>query len=241
MTANPENRCCPTDLTAAQCKYTTTGEEVYMVGPMDSKAGIVLIGDIFGMLDNSKRFADILAAQGFLVVMPDFFGPRAWPADNWPPDFEGKEWNDFFAYMRDMKPHVEKAEKAIALLRRIGCTKIGGAGMCWGALVVFELAANGALNAAATAHPSFFTADHVKKAKNPVCVLPSKDEGPMEEIEAAVNAHPFQPHVYKRFNNLPHGFFAARFDYDNATGVVQEEVTEARKLLFDFFNQTLRA
>jgi len=239
MATAPANRCCPTDLTAAPCVYTPAGEQMYMVGSLDSKAGVVLVGDIFGMMDNSKHFADILAAEGYLVVMPDFFGSRAWPADVWPPDFEDKTWKEFIAFATDMKPHVAKMKKAAALLRHMGCTKIGAAGMCWGAKPMFEVAEDNLFDAIATAHPSFFGADLLKSVKTPVCVLLSKDEGPMEDVEAAVKAHPYAPHVFKRFNNLHHGFFGARFDYDHVTGVVEEEITEARKTLFDFFDATL--
>ncbi|KAK7202289.1 hypothetical protein NESM_000300600 [Novymonas esmeraldas] len=241
MSSEHPNRCCPTDKGAAKCHYDPTGNDFYVVGPYDAKAGIVVVGDIFGMLPNSKRLADVLAADDYLVVMPDFFGAKAWPESEWPADFESERWKNYVAEITQMDNFKPRMERAIALLRRMGCEKVGAIGMCWGSALTFMMAAEGSIDAAATAHPSFFFADAVKAAKTPVLVMPSKDEPPMDEVEAAVKAHPVEPHMYKRFDKIPHGFLGARYDPDTYTAEELEEVKEARTLAADFFEKALRS
>jgi dienelactone hydrolase len=239
MPSEPSNRCCPTDATAATCVYHPSGEGFYMVGPLDSKAGVVIVSDIFGLLPNSKRLADVLAKEGYLAIMPDFFGEKAWDHHEWPADFEGEKWKNFIAFASEFANHKPKVNHAVQVLRKLGCEKVGVLGICWGAVLAFQVAADGTVDAAATAHPSFFTAEAVKAAKTPVLVMPSQDEPPMDDVEAAVAAHPQAPHMYKHFHTIPHGYFGARYDPDTYTPEQLEEVEEARRMTFEFFKKTL--
>ncbi|CBZ26516.1 similarity to endo-1-like protein [Leishmania mexicana MHOM/GT/2001/U1103] len=239
MSAEHPNRCCPTEKGPAKCAYSPAGNDLYIVGPYNSKAGVVLVCDIFGLLPNSKRFADVLAEQGFLVVMPDFFGSLAWPESEWPADFQSTRWTQYVEKITQFDSFVPRMEAAIAVLRQVGCAKVGAIGMCWGATLPFMMAAQGKIDAAAAAHPSFFTADALRAAKAPVLVLPSKDEPPMEDVEAAVNSHPMEPHVYKRFDTLQHGFFGSRYNPDTYTAAEVKDVEMARQLVLDFFKKSL--
>ncbi|KAK7202288.1 hypothetical protein NESM_000300500 [Novymonas esmeraldas] len=239
MSSEHPNRCCPTDKGAAKCHYDPTGDDFYVVGPYDAKAGIVVVGDLFGMLPNSKHFVDFFAQHGYLVVMPDFFGAKAWPADDWPIDYTSAKFADFNVFARNFDNHKPRMERAIALLRRMGCVKVGSVGLCWGSALTFMMAAEGKIDAAAQAHSFLFTDEHVKAAKTPVLVMPSKDEPPMDEVEAAVKAHPIEPHVYRRFSTLSHGFFGGRYDPDTYTVEEMTEVEEARQLALRFFNEAL--
>ncbi|KAG5465988.1 hypothetical protein CUR178_00704 [Leishmania enriettii] len=240
MSAERQNRCCPTEKGAAKCEYNPTGDDFYMVGPCDSKAGVVLVSDIFGMQANSKRFADLLAEQGYLVIMPDFFGEQAWPVSEWPADFQSERWTTHMERISKLDAYAPRMEKAISVLRRMGCVKVGAIGMCWGSALPFIMAAQGKVDAAATAHPARLTAAAVKAAKTPVLVMPSKDEPSMDDIEAVVHAHPIEPHIYRRFLVLPHGFFGARYDPNTYTAEEVQEEKEARELALKFFETTLR-
>ncbi|KPI82509.1 hypothetical protein ABL78_8481 [Leptomonas seymouri] len=241
MASEHPNRCCPTDATAAKCVYHPTGDDFYIVGPLDSKVGVVIVSDIFGMLPNSRRMADVFAQQGYLAIMPDFFGKKAWDHDDWPTDFDSEKWKTFITWAGTFEVHRPRIDRAIQVLRKFGVEKVGAVGMCWGAALSFLTAADGSVDAVCTAHPSFFTAASVKAAKTPVLVMASKDEPNFDEVEAAVNAHPVEPHVYKRFGNLSHGFFGARYDPDTYTPEELKEVEEARQMAFDFFKKTLCA
>ncbi|KPA81850.1 endo-1-like protein [Leptomonas pyrrhocoris] len=239
MSSGHPNRCCPTDATAATCVYHPTGDNLYVAGPLDSKAGLICVSDIFGMLPNSQRLADLFASQGYLVVMPDFFGKKAWSRDEYPPNYDSQKWKDFLAYASDFEYHKPRVTRAVQMLHKMGCEKVGIIGLCWGAALSFQAAADGTVDSVCTAHPSFFNADSVKAAKTPVLVMPSMDEPNFDDVEAAVNAHPVEPHVYRRFDKIPHGYFGSRYDPDTYTPEQLEEVEVARQLALDFFKKTL--
>lgn len=234
------NRCCPTDEPPTSRDYAPQGDNFYINGPLDSKTGVLIVGDIFGMLKPGKRFPDMLAQEGHLVVMPDFFEEAAWSQNDWPPDFESAKWKKFYQLARNIDYHRVRAEKGIALLRKMGCKKIGVYGMCWGALVTFDLAARGLVDACATSHPSFFEAKYVEAAKVPVCVLPSVDEGDCTAIEAAVKGHPCQPSVFHQYQHIHHGFFGTRMDPDKLNATERAELDDAVAKSFAFFRDTLK-
>lgn len=53
--------------------YTqVAGLKSYTVGPEDAKQALLLVYDIFGFKPQILQGADLLASQGFRVVMPDF-------------------------------------------------------------------------------------------------------------------------------------------------------------------------
>lgn len=233
-------KCCPTDNKPAACDYLPHGESMYMAGSIESKKGVVLVGDIFGMHHNSHRYADILAEAGFLVIMPDFFGKHAWSPDNWPPDYSSEKWMEFRNYCSAFDTiHLPKARKAVSLLRKIGCTKIASIGMCWGSGLAFDLAAENLVDAAATCHPSILSDASIKKANVPICVMLSKDEPPFVEVEAACKANKLQPNVYVRYDQLSHGFFGSRFDPSKASDAETKQIQDATKESISFLQQAL--
>lgn len=235
---NPD-RCCPTDKPAANTAYDPTGDDFYVVGPYKSKAGVVVVSDIFGMRPNSKHFADMLAAHGYLVVMPDFFRERVWPEAEWPADFDSERWKNHVKWSRNMDHFKPRMDRAVDLLRQMGCVKVGAVGMCWGAVLPFMLSGEGTVDAAATAHPAYFTADDVRLAKTGVLVVGGVDDGPLTEVKEAVEALPVEPKVFRSLAHVEHGFFGSRFDPDNYTEAQRAEAMEARQLLLDFLQTTL--
>lgn len=235
------SKCCPTDKGPAECTYAAEGEALYITGPRESKKGIVVIGDIFGMHHNSLRYVDTLGKAGFLVVMPDLFGSKAWPANAWPPDLESKEWGEFSALSKRFDDyHLPKVRKAVELLRQMGCTRIASIGMCWGSRIAFDLAAENLIDAAATAHPSYLTPEAVTKALGkPMCILLSKDEGPFDDVEAVAKKSSFKISIYCRYKRLPHGFLGARFNVETAVKEDLAELQEATEKTITFFNEAL--
>lgn len=236
-----EKRCCPTDAPPVKCDYAGKGDDMYVVGPVDAKAGILVVSDIFGMRPaNSKRFPDQLAESGFLVVMPDFFGDDAWPESEWPPaSWEDPKWLEFHASINDLDRHRPMALRAIALLKRMGCTKIGLAGFCWGGLLTFDLSSSQSVDAAATAHPAFMTSEIIASARTPVCLLPSLEETDYDKIEEAFRALTVEPKVYKHYHSLHHGFLANRYDPETYTPAELKDCVEAKGIVVDFFKSTL--
>ena len=71
--------------------------------------------------------------------------------------------------------------------------KTGIIGFCWGGKkVILEAANAGKYVAAGSAHPSFFEAADAENVSVPMCVLPSKDEPPLEDVRDVCSSLP--PH-----------------------------------------------
>ncbi|KAF4646661.1 hypothetical protein FOL47_005838, partial [Perkinsus chesapeaki] len=88
--------CCPTDKVQAppsgyqgKGAFTTiAGLKCYTVGSGSNGAGLLSIYDIFGFHSNNYEEADRLSEglDGALVVVPDFFDGKPWPASKYPPN-----------------------------------------------------------------------------------------------------------------------------------------------------------
>ncbi|EPY40214.1 hypothetical protein AGDE_03714 [Angomonas deanei] len=235
-----DKRCCPTDKGVPDVEYAPAGVTYYMVGPVDSKKGVLIVGDIFGIdIDNSKRYLDKLAAEGFLVVFPDFFGKKAWPVNNWPPDFESESWKVFHTYITDIDHHMKVANQTAKMMRQLGVQKICSVGMCWGTGVALRLAKEKTVDAILTAHPSFFTPESLEGYSGPIGVLFSKDEPHQEEIRAALKNHPSKA-VCETYDKLDHGFLAARYEYEEGNEEQKKQLDAAEKSSFDFLHEVLK-
>lgn len=228
-----DNRCCPVDTPPSSEVYQPAGDNMYITGSRQSKTGVIYVGDIFGMIPINMRFPDMLADAGYLVVMPDFHGQQRWSPDNMPPNFESEEWKSFYATLRDTERHIPRAQSGVHLLRSMGCTKIISLGICWGAVVAFELAARHIVDGAATMHPSFFTPQHVAAVSTPVCVVLSMNEVDNGDMEAAVkNTSPHS--VYRRYDLLEHGFSGARISPESLNVNERAQFDDAFKTLLSF-------
>nr|XP_046226988.1 carboxymethylenebutenolidase homolog [Scatophagus argus] len=139
-----EAKPCPCDI-GDRMEYGGLGQEVqiehikaYVVKPScASDKAILLIQDIFGwQLPNTRYMADMLAANGYIVVCPDFFvGKKPWnPSD---------DWSTFMAWLEDKKPtNINKeVDAALRFLKKqCGAKHIGTVGFCWGGIAVHHIA-----------------------------------------------------------------------------------------------------
>eukprot|EP00667_Euglena_gracilis_P023908 EG_transcript_27233 len=209
--------CCPTDKQGVPAPYIPTGSLVSIAGADVYEVGsgpkvIIYVYDIFGMTATQHhKFCDTLAAAGFLVLMPDFLKDTACPLSNWPP----KEGIPAF---RESVARVEKTcpalvQETVRYAKAKGGIIFGAYGACWGLKVAAGAAVAGLAQAVATAHPSALTADLAEAANVPFCVLPSKDEAPMEDVQVVLAAKPFAAlNVWQRFDDMHHGWTGARQD-----------------------------
>ena len=128
---------------------------VYTVPPPSagSSRGIIFIYDVHGFAGaRVKSVCDALATSADAhVCMPDVYG-----------NCYGV--NDTGGFMTAesqsvLKSHTfvslePKLDRAVEHLKSKGCSSIGAIGFCWGAWVVFELAATGKIQCGASCHPS---------------------------------------------------------------------------------------
>ena len=215
-----------------EAKYEPKGEHVYVAG--SGKKGLLYIPDIFGPHPNAYQVADILAGRGFLVVMPDFFHGNHWDINDFPPSDKEKfgEWIGQLNYDA-LKPRIKQG---ITLLKGLGAKSVGAVGFCWGGGIAFNALAEGLVKSAASPHPSMVTPGLLRKAKGPICLLPTLDDGDMVFCKEAADETGHKV-VYNYFGDMHHGFCAARANFDNELN--QTRANEAIDIMTNFFNETL--
>jgi len=171
----------------------------------------VVAYDIFGYHNNLKQLCDVMAVKkaDTVIVMPDFFrgqqpaegeDKRAWVSGVAPWDTSVRPMLvDTLAYIRTTYPEVKS---------------VVGLGFCWGAKPMFAASAEGLIQCAAVVHPSRLTAEDAASVTGPICVIATKNEPPMDEVKAALDAKPFAAkNVWLRFDDMHHGYAAARGDW----------------------------
>ncbi|KAM9712925.1 carboxymethylenebutenolidase homolog isoform 1-T2 [Menidia menidia] len=139
-----EGNPCPCDI-GDRMDYGGLGQEVqiehvkaYVVKPTTtSDRAIIVIQDIFGwQLPNTRYMADMLAANGYTAVCPDFFlGKEPWSPAH--------DWSKFEKWLEDKKPtNINKEVDAVLkfLKEQCGANRIGVVGFCWGGVATHYLA-----------------------------------------------------------------------------------------------------
>ena len=230
------------------------GLEAYVVG--NGSRAVVVASDIFGIhLGRHKEICDELAAEGYLVVMPDFFAgayPDEGPSlDVWK---QLKQAPGLLTPLNTPWPKVEKAlrEGALPYLRQRGCAEGAGLlGFCWGAWVVIRgcAAFPAEFVCGASAHPSVDKmasrwgedeGEILAGVRAPQLVLATKDEPaswkPDGSAERALRAAGSAGHVFKEFRAMSHGF-VPRGDLGNPS--VAAEVSRALEYVRGFFGRHL--
>lgn len=257
--------CCPPGaLGPAAAESAGTGRmellpgglEAYVVG--SGGRAIVVASDIFGIHSGRlKQICDELAAEGYLVVMPDFF-KGAFPD-------EGSSlpwWKLLLQAPGLVTPlnmpwaSVEEALRrgVLPYLAQAGCSegKAGILGFCWGAWVVVRAcgAFPGAFACGASAHPSVSgmatrwgedEALLLRAVRAPQLVLASRDEpqswkpgGATEDTLRAATGS--SSHVFKEFSTVSHGF-VPRGNLNDP--VVAVEVARAMEYIKGFLGKHL--
>ncbi|KAI9306271.1 Alpha/Beta hydrolase protein [Cunninghamella echinulata] len=210
----------------------------YVVGPDNAKHAIVIVYDIFGLKPNTQQFADLVATRGYKVFVPDFLR-----GDYCDPKILGDkvkliEWVTRVGSKEVIFPMVNQV---VGSLRERGFKTGGFIGFCWGAKICVEYSAVDSprfFAGLSLIHPSFVDVKDAETAMAPILAIPSKDEPDMTEYMEVLYKKPFGSlckHV--RFDDMPHGFAAARGDYTDELNV--KRTTEAIQLTVDFFEEAI--
>ncbi|XP_051467923.1 carboxymethylenebutenolidase homolog [Apus apus] len=138
-----ESRPCPCDI-GDRFDYGGRGQEVQVEHikayvckpPASSGKAVIVIHDIFGwQLPNTRYMADMLAANGYIAICPDFFaGREAWkPSDDW------SKFDDWLK-TRDARKINKEADAVLKYLKeQCGANRLGVIGFCWGGVGVRHL------------------------------------------------------------------------------------------------------
>lgn len=120
-------------------------------------------------------------------------------------------------------------------MKEQGVDAAGFVGFCWGAKMAVQLTSNPFFVGASMIHPSFVDVKDAEQAAAPVLAIPSKDEPDMTEYMQILSKKPFGDKCkHVRFDDMPHGFCAARGDYNDEANA--KRANEAIKLTCDFFS-----
>jgi carboxymethylenebutenolidase len=193
--------------------------------PDDPRAfpSVLLFMEIFGINRHIRSVADRIAAEGYVVLVPDFFH-RTGPGVELDYDAAGRERGRALAMQVTADEILADARAAIAYLHgradaRADAT--GAIGFCLGGHIAYLLATTGALKATASFYGGGIasyglrtptpTVDLTEGIKGKiVCFFGAKDdsipESDIERIKQAFYQHGIRNEVFV-YPNAGHGFF----------------------------------
>lgn len=137
--------------------------------PSGDGPGLLLIQEIFGVNQHMRDVADRLAAEGFIVMVPDLF----WRMKrNLELGYEGADFDKALEYFQqfDEKQGLSDLKEAASALRdHKKCTgRVGTIGFCLGGKLAFRLASQYNMNAAVSYYPVFLE-KHLEDAERLRC------------------------------------------------------------------------
>ncbi|OXG39112.1 hypothetical protein J010_07070 [Cryptococcus neoformans] len=239
--------CC-SQLPPVQAEYspkgsytTIDGLKAYVIGPEDAMVSVLVVYDIFGYSPQILQGADLIASQGYRVVMPDFLVGNYATPEMFKPGNEAKKAEYFSKFPGACGTQSEPVAKAINSLKEAGHNKVAVAGYCWGykAAVLSEGLAKA--DALISVHPTFPAPDDVDRINVPLAMLSSSGED-MNVINAIIKGVESKnpgKNFFKHFPEQVHGFAAARGDLSG--GATTEAYAEAYRLIVKFLKDQVSA
>jgi len=256
--SNTNKACCsipPVTTHNYQAKgaYETFEDmQVYSIGEKNQKT-IICIFDIFGFYPQVLQGADLLAALGFRVVIPDFFRGKPFPSEKFPPfesplkhgpttDEDKKQFQDFFSDAGRPDLRLPELLRVAAWVKAAGAPSVGVYGLCWGAKVAIMAGGQdpAVFSSVAQAHPAMLSVDDFEALKVPIATYISQDEEKdvAEQGIKIANAKPFgKKNDFKVYPDMHHGFAGSRSNLADPAHLAGFEDVYQR--LATFFKATL--
>ncbi|KAG5587015.1 hypothetical protein H5410_047449 [Solanum commersonii] len=242
--------------------FELRGLKTYVSGSSDSQKAILLISDIFGTYPflfyafgylgsaqfaleihqfgyeapNLRKLADKVAAEGYYVVVPDFFYGDPYNPEN-------KERTvQVWLQSHGTDKGFEDAKKVIAALKDKGISAIGAAGFCWGGKVVVQLATSENIQAAVLLHPSFVSVDDFEEVKAPIAILGAEIDHltPPElimQFKEFLSSKPEVDSFVKIYPGVAHGW-SVRYNEEDKKAVQSAE--EAHQDMLNWFAKHIK-
>ncbi|UKZ74779.1 hypothetical protein TrVFT333_002449 [Trichoderma virens FT-333] len=231
MASNPPGPCCFTGFkhegTPVGVQDSIKGVQTYISRPKDNekpKAAVIIVTDVFGVVQNSKLLADDFAANGYLTLVPDILDGEFLPLDVFETgSVDIPSWGS-----RHGPEQVDAVlEKIIGHLRNdVGVEKIAAAGYCFGGKYTARFLKAGKLDVGYTAHPSYITFEELQSVEKPFSIAAAETDQiftrelrhKSEDILIA-NGTPYQINL---FSGVAHGF-AVRGDLSKPVNKFSKE------------------
>ncbi|WWC60005.1 uncharacterized protein I303_102568 [Kwoniella dejecticola CBS 10117] len=234
--------CCK--LPPVQAEYSPKGSyptihglKTYAVGPEDAKVAVVMVYDVFGYSPQILQGADLIASQGYRVLMPDFLvGDYATPA-LFAPGNEEKKTAWFGRFPGGIQTQLEPVAKYVQATKST-YSKVATIGYCWGYKVAVGAQAEAKSDAIVGCHPSFAAKEDADKIDVPVALLPSggEDMEVINHISKTVEAKVPGKNILKHYPDMPHGWLAARGDLKG--GKATEQFADGYDVVVKFLKDT---
>lgn len=124
--------------------------DLYVVGTAEGGKCVIWNYDIFGFNGGrTKMLCDIIAQNGFLVVMPDFYRDGKFQVPGEPGTVEFlKEHTQWSKLQKDVDDVV------LPFAKELGATSFGAIGTCWGSYMVVRQGSYSEFKAGVSMHPS---------------------------------------------------------------------------------------
>ncbi|KAJ3285516.1 hypothetical protein HK104_009453 [Borealophlyctis nickersoniae] len=257
MTNDEHNKACCSLPPVSSSDYTPQGTfeviaglNCYVVGPKDAEKVLVCVYDIFGYYPQVKQGADLLATQGYRVVIPDFFRGKpmsstAFPAYSSPlkafpslKDEDKAELMSFITHTANFQTRAPDLLSIATALRSTGAAKLGAYGLCWGGKLVILSA--GAFDAIAQIHPARMDPKDAEGVNVPIASYISDDESrEAQEGLREVMAGKAVGGVcdFQWYEGMHHGFAGSRADLKDPN--VYKNFQDVYNRLASFFKKTL--
>ncbi|WRT65468.1 uncharacterized protein IL334_002411 [Kwoniella shivajii] len=225
----------------AKGTYTTIGDlKTYAVGPEDAKIAVVIVYDIFGFSPQATQGADLLASQGYRVLLPDFLLGKYADGAMFAPGGEEKRAKFFSAFPGAISTQYEPLAKFVQSIREPGTfEKVAAVGCCWGYKVVAGSNKNAGVDAIIGTSPSFAAPEDAENINVPLLLLPSggEDMEVMSAIIKSVDQKNPGKNFLKHYSDMPHGWMAARGDLSGgkATDAYADGYNVVAKFIKDTF------
>ncbi|XP_038626285.1 carboxymethylenebutenolidase homolog [Tachyglossus aculeatus] len=240
-----EAQPCPCDI-GHKMEYGGMGSEVpvehiqaYLRKPPSSTdKAVIVVQDIFGwQMPNTRYIADMIAANGYTVICPDFFAGK----EPWQPN---ADWSTFQDWLKTRNArNVDKEAEAVLryLKKHCNAKRIGIVGFCWGGVVVHHLMVKyPEFKAGVSVYGIIKDTEDVYGLNNPTLfIFGEKDIViPLEQInvlEKKLKEHCKVDYQVKIFPGQTHGFVHRK--REDCKPEDKSCIEESRKNLIDWLNK----
>ncbi|XP_007953990.1 carboxymethylenebutenolidase homolog [Orycteropus afer afer] len=208
--------------------------------PVDTGRAVIVIQDIFGwQLPNTRYMADMIAANGYTTIVPDFFvGQEPWhPSDDWS---TFPEW----LKTRNARKVDKEVDATLKYLRlHCGARKLGLVGFCWGGVAVHHLmATRPEFSAGVSVYGLVRDAEDVYGLQAPTLFIFAENDaviplGQVSSLTQKLKDHCKVDYQIKTFSGQTHGFVHRK--REDFTPADKPYIEEARRNLIEWLNKYL--
>ncbi|XP_075399084.1 carboxymethylenebutenolidase homolog [Tenrec ecaudatus] len=213
----------------------------YVSRPLaDSGRAVVIIQDIFGwQLPNTRYMADMIAANGYTTIVPDFFvGQEPWHPTG--------DWSTFPKWLetRDARKVDKEMDAVLRYLKlQCGAQRVGLVGFCWGGVAVHHLMATRPdFRAGVSVYGLVKDAEDVYSLKNPTLFIFAENDAVISLEQVSLLTRKLKEHCkvdyqIKTFSGQTHGFVHRK--REDVVPADKPYIEEARRNLIEWLDKHL--